>query len=111
VNHTYASAGTYTVSLIVTGAGGASTNMRTSYIVASPNPTIGSAQISNGKFILSGSNGPAGVQYRILGSTNLDLPLASWTPLFTNLFAADGSYSYTNSSATNAASFFQLVSP
>jgi hypothetical protein len=39
------------------------------------------------------------------------LPLASWTPLFTNLFATDGSYSYTNSSVTNTASFFQVVSP
>ena len=107
VNHTYASAGTYTVSLIVTGVGGSSTDTRTSYIVVSPNPTIGSAQISNGQFILSGANGPAGVQYRILGSTNL----VSWTPLFTNVFGADGSYSYTNSSVTNSASFFQLVSP
>ena len=36
---------------------------------------------------------------------------ASWTPLFTGVFAADGSYNYTNSSATNAAGFFRLVSP
>lgn len=111
VNHTYASVGTYTVGLTVKGPAGSSTTTRASYIVASPNPTIGSAQISNGQFILSGSNGPAGVQYRILGTTNLALPLASWTPLFTNVFGTDGSYSYTNSSATNAASFFQLVSP
>jgi len=111
VNHTYASVGTYTVSLIADGPAGSSTNTRTSYIVVSPQPTIGSAQFSNGNFILSGLNGPAGVQYRILGSTNLALPLASWTPLFTNVFGTDGSYSYTNSSATNAASFFQLVSP
>ena len=110
-NHTYASAGTYSVSLTVNGPAGSSTNTRTSYIVVSPNPTIGSVQISNGQFILSGSNGAAGVQYRILGSTNLALPLASWTPLFTNVFANDGSYSYTNSPVTNAASFFQLVSP
>jgi PKD repeat protein len=111
VNHTYASVGTYAVSLTVNGSAGSSTTTRTGYIVASPNPTIGSTQISNGQFILSGSNGPAGVQYRILGTTNLALPLASWTPLFTNVFATDGSYSYTNSSLTNAASFFQLVSP
>jgi PKD repeat protein len=111
VNHIYASVGTYTVSLTVNGPAGSSATTRTSYIVASPNPTIGRAQISNGQFSLSGSNGQAGVQYRILGTTNLALPLASWTPLFTNVFATDGSYSYTNSSATNAASFFRLVSP
>ena len=111
VTHTYAGVGTYTVSLIVAGPAGSSTNTRTSYIVASPNPTIGSAQMSNGQFILSGSNGPAGVQYRILGTTNLALPLASWTPVYTNVFATDGSYSYTNSSPTNVAGFFLLVSP
>ena len=51
------------------------------------------------------------VQYRILTSTNLALPVASWTPVFPGVFANDGSYSYTNSSATNAASFFRLVLP
>jgi len=111
VNHAYANVGTYTVSLTVRGPAGSSTTTRTSYIVASPSPTIGNSQMSNGQFILSGSNGPAGVQYRILGTTNLALPLASWTPLFTNVFATDGSYSYTNSSSANSASFFQLVSP
>jgi hypothetical protein len=37
--------------------------------------------------------------------------MASWTPVWTNVFAADGSYSYTNSPLTNAASYFRLVSP
>jgi hypothetical protein len=53
----------------------------------------------------------AGVQYCILGSTNLALPLASWTPVWTNVFSADGSYSYTNSLLTSSQSFFILVSP
>jgi hypothetical protein len=50
-------------------------------------------------------------QYRILTSTNVALPLASWTPVATNTFAPDGSYSYTQSFLTNAASFFLLVTP
>ena len=111
VNHTYANVGTYTVSLTVKGPAGSDTATRTGYIVALSSPTIGNSQMSNGQFVLSGSNGPAGQQYRILGTTNLALPLASWTTLFTGVFANDGSYSYTNSSATNAASFFRLVSP
>jgi hypothetical protein len=39
------------------------------------------------------------------------LPLADWTPIATNTFASDGSYSYTQSFLTNAASFFLLVTP
>ena len=51
------------------------------------------------------------MQYRILTATNVALPLASWTPVATNTFAPDGSYSYTQSFLTNAASFFRLVTP
>jgi hypothetical protein len=61
--------------------------------------------------ILSGAGGVSGVQYRILTTTNLSLPRASWSPVYTNVFMPDGSYSYTNSTLTNGASFFQLVSP
>ena len=39
------------------------------------------------------------------------VPLANWTPVMTNVFAADGSYSYTNTLGTNAVGFFLLVSP
>ncbi|MBC8094240.1 MAG: PKD domain-containing protein, partial [Akkermansiaceae bacterium] len=112
VSHAYAAPGTYTVSLTVSGPGGSGgTATRTGYIVVSPSPTIGSVQLAGGNLILSGANGPAGVGYRILSSTNLALPLASWTTVYTSAFAADGTYSYTNSPLTNAASFFRLVSP
>ena len=50
--------------------------------------------------------------YRVLTSTNLALPLASWKPVVTNTFAANGAYTYTSSSpATNRTSFYILVSP
>jgi hypothetical protein len=39
------------------------------------------------------------------------LPLPGWTPVVTNTFAPDGSYRYTNSSVTNTAAFYRLVSP
>ena len=72
---------------------------------------LGQPLLSGGNLILSGTGGIPGNQYRILTATNLALPLASWTPVATNAFAPDGSYSYTNSSLTNAASFFRLVTP
>jgi PKD repeat protein len=109
VTNTYA-VGSYTVTLIVTGAGGASTNVQTSYIAASPVPTIGNVTLPGGQLVFSGTNCPAGVQYRILTSTNVALPLSSWTPVVTNTFPGNGSYSYTNSTGKSAA-FFRLVSP
>jgi PKD repeat protein len=111
VSHSYAGVGTYTVTLTVAGPGGTSAVTRTGYIVASPSPTIGSALWSGGNLVLSGANGPAGQSYRILTATNLMLPLAGWTPVATNTFAPDGSYSFTSSPVTNAAGFFRLVSP
>jgi autotransporter-associated beta strand protein len=111
VTNTYAAPGSYTVALTVNGPGGASTSTKTGYVVASSKPVINSAKLSGGNFILSGANGPAGVQYRILTSTNVALALTNWTPVWTNAFAADGSYNYTNSPVTDKARFFLLVSP
>jgi PKD repeat protein len=111
VTDTYTQAGAYTVQLIVSGSGGSATNTQTGYISVSPKPTIGRTYLSGGSLTLSGSNGPAGASYRILTSTNLTLPLTNWVAVFTNVFAPDGSYSFTNSSDTNTANFFRLVSP
>jgi hypothetical protein len=68
--------------------------------------------LSGGRLVFSGTNCPAGAQYRILTSTNVAWPLSSWIPVVTNTFLGNGSYSYTNSnSTTNPAAFFRLVSP
>jgi len=110
VTNTYATAGRYTVSLTVTGPGGTNTSTLAGFIAASPAPVIGSVSWFDGQLIFSGTNCPAGVQYRILTSTNLGLPLAIWQPLVTNAFLSDGSYSYTNS-VIGSRAFFRLVSP
>ena len=112
VPHTYA-AGSYTITLTVTGAEGTNTMTGTNYVVASPTPTIGSATLlSGGQLVFSGTNCPAGVRYRVLTSTNVALPLTDWQPVVTNTFLSDGSYSYTNSNSTNKPdAFFLLVSP
>jgi autotransporter-associated beta strand protein len=115
VVHTYTTAGTNTVILTVTGTGGAKSLTNTAYIVVTTGhavpPTIGGVTVAGGKLVFSGANGTAGQQYRILTATSLAVPLANWTPVLTNVFAADGSYSYTNTLGTNAAAFFLLVSP
>jgi PKD domain/Bacterial Ig domain/Right handed beta helix region len=110
VTYTYAAAGNYTVSLTVSGSGGTNTSTLAGFIVASPMPVIGNVTLTSGHLIFGGTNCPAGVPYRILTSTNVALPLASWLPLATNTFLGDGSYSYTNPNS-GAAAFFRLVSP
>jgi len=77
-----------------------------------PPPVFGAATLSAGKVVLSGTGGVPFAEYRVLTATNLTQPLASWKPVLTNNFGADGSYGNTNSSpATNKASFYILVSP
>jgi len=66
---------------------------------------------SSGKFIFSGTNGPASAQFRVLSTTNLALAIASWAPVYTNTILSNGSFAYTNSSPTNKAAFYRLVSP
>jgi PKD repeat protein len=95
VIHTYSVAGNYSVTLTVYGPGGSNSITLASYIVASPKALI-----------IGGTNGPVGVEYRILKSTNL----VAWIPVFTNTILNDGSYAYTNA-ATQGSAFFELVSP
>jgi autotransporter-associated beta strand protein len=111
VSHAYAAAGSYPVSLTVAGAGGSNTSTQANYVVVKPKAAIGGVALSGGKFVFSGTNGVAGAQYRILTTTNVALALAGWTPVWTNVFAADGSFSYTNTPGVKPAGFFLLVSP
>jgi hypothetical protein len=111
VTNTYTTGGAYTVTLTVSGPAGSSSNVLANFIVASPTPKLASVAFSGGKLVLGGTNAPAGVKYRILTATNLVLPLASWTPVLTNTFLSNGSFAYTNSTPTNKAAFFRLVSP
>ncbi|HTR43782.1 MAG TPA: PKD domain-containing protein [Pseudomonadales bacterium] len=109
VTNTYATTGNFTVTLTVYGPGGSSTVNVANFIMTVPTPKI-SLTAGNGQIVLTGTNCPAGVQYRFLTSTNVLTPLISWKPIYTNTFGSNGTFAYTNTvGPTN--SFFILVSP
>jgi len=108
--NTYTTNGSFTVSLTATGPGGTNTSSVAKYVVISPVPRFGPAILSGTNIVINGTNGPVGVQYRILTTTNLNSALANWIPVYTNTFNALGNFGYTNST-TKARSYFKLVSP
>ena len=65
--------------------------------------------LSGGSFPLTFS-GPSGQSYQLLSSTNVTLPLASWTVLSSGTFGASP-VTYTDTSATNATQFYRIQSP
>ena len=83
----------------------------TGTVVSQQPVTISGGAITGGMFVISGTNGVPGAQYRILETTNAALAITNWTPVWTNVFGAGGSFSYTNTPGVNPAGFFLLVSP
>ena len=55
-------------------------------------------------------SGPSGQTFKVLGSTNLVLPMSAWTMLTNGTFGA-GPASYLDNALTNQASFYRIVSP
>lgn len=56
---------------------------------------------------IHGTNGTAGQQFVLIGSTNVAAPLTSWAPLLTNSFDGSGNFNV-SISATNQVEFLQL---
>jgi autotransporter-associated beta strand protein len=77
---------------------------------ANAQPVIsGGASLGGGQFKLTFS-GPGNQNYSVLSSTNLALPLPSWTVLTNGLFGG-GAVNYTNTTATNKTQFYIIRSP
>ena len=110
VNHAYASPGSYVVTLTVSGPAG--TNAATVSLQVVASPVIKTVQVVNRLLVLSGTNGPAGGNYRVLASPNPALPLTNWTTLATNQFSNGGGFNFTNALPwTNGSAFFLLSVP
>jgi hypothetical protein len=74
-----------------------------------PSPVTVQAQFSAGSLTLSGTGGPAGATYYVIGTTNLALPLTSWTLVSTNAFDGSGNFQVSLPvDGTKQAQFFRL---
>jgi hypothetical protein len=75
-----------------------------------PSPVCNAVAWTDGsQFIFNGSNGIPGWTFYVLASTNLMLPVSQWPAVATNLFDANGIFSFTNDAASNAPRQFYLL--
>ena len=75
----------------------------------STNANITSVTLSGTNLLVHGTNNNVpntSFRYVVLSSTNLTLPLSSWTPVVTNTFKQDGTFDYTNAIVPGAARQF-----
>ncbi len=65
-------------------------------LAGSGQPVFATFRLSGTNLVFTGTGGTAGSNYMILTSTNLALPIASWTTLTTNQFDGNGQLHFTN---------------
>ncbi len=66
------------------------------WVLSGTPPLFQSTDISSTGIVFNGTGGTPGWDYVVLTTTNLSLPLSSWTRLLTNQFDALGNFSVTN---------------
>jgi hypothetical protein len=62
---------------------------------------LASVSLSGANLVINGINGQSGGTYYVLTSTNLALPLNQWTPMATNIWSANGNFTFTLTNAVN----------
>jgi hypothetical protein len=77
--------------------------------VVTAQPVFGSTTVSGGKLIFSGTGGTLSGTFYVLTTTNLTLPLASWTVLSTNQYDASGNFNVTNPFSTGVPQRFYMI--
>jgi fibronectin-binding autotransporter adhesin len=73
-----------------------------------PQPHITSISLTGTNLVINGTNGLGGEQYNLLTTTNLALPLTSWTVLPTNTFSS-ANFSLTNGVNPGAPQSFYIL--
>ena len=80
-------------------------------VVSVAPPSLGSISLSETGLTFSSTGGLPGATFYLLGTTNLDLPLGSWTRLLTNQFDATGSFYFTNPVDVPPQNFYRVEVP
>ncbi len=99
---------------LTSGAGGTITNgsPRIELFLPVLVPRFASIAAANGQIIMNGSNGPPSGNYVLLRSTNVTLPVGSWTRVLTNQFDSAGNFSVTNAITPGASQgYYRLQLP
>ena len=99
--------GNYTVVVSDSGSCAVTSAARTLTVLAPP--VLSSVTASAGSYTLSIS-GPAGQTYKVKMSTDVTLPLASWTTLTSGTFSG-GNDTYLDPSPADPQRFYRIVSP
>jgi autotransporter-associated beta strand protein len=73
-------------------------------------PRFSGVSLIGANLVMSGSNGPPSGTYYVLATTNVALPLSSWTRVATNTFDSNGAFVFTNAASTPK-QFFRLTLP
>jgi hypothetical protein len=72
-------------------------------------PGISSIALVGSNIVLSGTNGTGGGTYSVLTSTNVTLPLSTWSTQAVGNFLGNGSFSYTNALDPNTPKRFYRI--
>jgi rhamnogalacturonan endolyase len=98
---------TYYYRLRAFNAGGYST-YATSVAAVTTLPRITTTEIVEGRLVFTGSGGPAGGTYKVLGAGDVASNPASWASIGTNVFDANGAFIHSNLMNSGSAQFFRL---
>jgi hypothetical protein len=79
-------------------------------LLSAPPPQITVTGMSGDNFFFSGTNGSPGWSYYVLASTNLSLPMGSWTVIATNTIDGEGHFGFTNTAGSDAPQEFYAIS-
>ncbi len=72
-------------------------------------PQFGASSLAGDTLTLGGSGGLAGATYYVLTSTDIGLPVASWTALATNVFDVSGNFSFQETVDPNQPQQFYMI--
>ena len=74
-------------------------------------PQFNPPLLSGGLLTVNGSGGAEGITYYVLATSDLGLPISSWTPLATNVFDASGNFSFSDPVDSAPMRFYLLSLP